>query len=248
MSLIIHTIVKGGLVVSVDTRTTCKDDKGNTRYNDTAEKLIPFPNRIVVTHSGDATVTDKLTVTDFLLQFRKKCGKKTMMAELPLKLLNEYISACNGHCKDTYFKVSGYDEVNMLRCRTYTIKTKDKQIVLSRNPFDYGASFDGAIDMAYSLMNGATYANMSLVEAIDLTNVAMIASIDAYKYQPAQIIGGNIKTYVIDISNDESGWLIDNQLVADKNAPDDAIQQYREQQTKRLIQQMNKQKSKKGTN
>lgn len=141
MSLIIHTIVKSGLVVSVDTRTTCKDNKGNTRYNDTAEKLIPFPNRIVVTHSGDANVTDKLTVTDFLLQFRKKCGKKTPMAELPLKLLNEYISACNGYCRDTYFKVSGYDEVNVLGCRTYTIITKDRQVILSKAPFDYGARF-----------------------------------------------------------------------------------------------------------
>ena len=35
MSLVIHTIVRDGIVVSADTRTTCKDSKGNTRYEDT---------------------------------------------------------------------------------------------------------------------------------------------------------------------------------------------------------------------
>lgn len=68
MSLAIHTIVKDGIVVSVDSRTTCKDGNGNTRYNDTAEKIVPFPNRIVVSHTGDASITDKLNVTTFLLR------------------------------------------------------------------------------------------------------------------------------------------------------------------------------------
>ena len=48
MSLIIATVVKDGIVVAADTRTTCKDGNGNCRYSDTAEKLIPFPNKVVV--------------------------------------------------------------------------------------------------------------------------------------------------------------------------------------------------------
>ena len=87
MSLVIHTIVRDGIVVSADTRTTCKDDKGNTRYDDTAEKIIPFPNRIIVTHTGDSMINDKLSVTDFLIDLRKKCGKKITITDLPIKLL-----------------------------------------------------------------------------------------------------------------------------------------------------------------
>lgn len=73
MSLVIHTIVKDGIVVCADTRTTCKYEDGNTRYNDTAKKIIPFPNRIVVTHTGDSMVTDKISVTKFLIDLRKRC-------------------------------------------------------------------------------------------------------------------------------------------------------------------------------
>ena len=74
----------------------------------------------------------------------------------------------------------------------------------------------------------------------------LLSNITAYKYASSQIIGGNVQTYVIDIVNDISGWLIDNDSTPDSNAPDDGITQYREQQTKKLIQQMNKKKSKKG--
>ena len=37
-----------------------------------------------------------------------------------------------------------------------------------------------------------------------------------------------------------------NSIIPDSNAPDDGLMQHREQQTKRLMQQVNKQKSKKG--
>lgn len=248
MSLVIHTVVRDGIVVSADTRTTCKDGEGNTRYNDTAEKIIPFPNRIIVTHTGDSMINDKLSVTDFLIDLRRKCGKKITLTDLPIKLLNEYLSKCGNRIVKTYFKVSGYDEVCMLGGRTYSINGEDKTITLSRQPFNYGASFGGTIDVALAMMKVADYSNMSLKEAIDLTKSTLLFNITAYKYASSQIIGGNVQTYVIDVVNDISGWLIDNDIIPDKNAPDDAIQQYRKQQTKRLIQQMNKQKSKKGTN
>ena len=248
MSLVIHTVVRDGIVVSADTRTTCKDGKGNTRYDDTAEKIIPFPNRIIVTHTGDSMINDKLSVTDFLIDLRRKCGKKITITDLPIKLLNEYLSKCGNRIAKTYFKVSGYDEVCMLGGRTYSINGEDKTITLSRQPFNYGASFGGTTDVALAMMNVADYSNMSLKEAIDLTKSTLLSNITAYKYAPSQIIGGNVQTYVIDVVNDISGWLIDNDIIPDSNAPNDGLMQYREQQTKRLIQQMNKQKSKKGTN
>lgn len=246
MSLVIHTIVRDGIVVSADTRTTCKDGKGNTRYDDTAEKIIPFPNRIVVTHTGDSMIDDKLSVTEFLIDLRKKCGKKITITDLPIKLLNEYLSKCGNRITKTYFKVSGYDEMCMLGGRTYSINGEDKTITLSRQPFSYGASFGGTTDVAFAMMNIADYSNMSLKEAIDLTESTLSSNITAYKYAASQIIGGNVQTYVIDVVNDISGWLIDNDIIPDGNAPDDGLLQYREQQTKRFIQQINKQKNKKG--
>lgn len=72
MSLIIHTIVPEGIVVCADTRTTHRDGKGHVQYDDTAEKIVPFPNRIVVSHCGDAKVRENLTVMQFLYDIRKK--------------------------------------------------------------------------------------------------------------------------------------------------------------------------------
>lgn len=244
MSLVIHTIVRDGIVVSADTRTTCKDGKGNTRYNDTAEKIIPFPNRIVVTHTGDSMVNNELSVTNFLIDLRRKCGKKITITDLPIKLLNEYLSKCENRIAKTYFKISGYDETCMLGGRTYSINGEDKTITLSRQPFDYGASFGGTTNVAFAMMNIADYSNMSLKEAIDLTESTLSSNITAYKYAPSQIIGGNVQTYVIDIVNNTSGWLINNTIIPDNNAPNDGIVQYREQQIKRLTQKTNKQKTK----
>lgn len=135
----------------------------------------------------------------------------------------------------------------MLGGRTYSINGENKTITLVRQPFDYGASFDGTTDVAFAMMNIADYSNMSLKEAIDLTESTLSASITAYKYAPSQIIGGDVQTYVIDAVNNISGWLINNTITPDSNAPDDGIIQYHGQQTKKLMQQMNKQKSKKGT-
>ena len=223
MSLVIHTIVRDGIVVSADTRTTCKDGNGNTRYDDTAEKIIPFPNRIVVTHTGDSMINDKLSVTNFLIDLRKKYGKKVTITDLPIKLLNEYILKCGNRVAKTSFKISGYDEMCMLGGRTYSVNGEDKTITLSRQPFNYGASFGGTTDVAFAMMNIADYSNMSLKEAIDLTESTLSANIIAYKYASSQIIGGNVQTYVIDAVNDISGWLSNNTITPDSNALNDSI-------------------------
>lgn len=244
MSLVIHTIVRGGIVVSADTRITCKDTKGNTRYDDTAEKIVPFPNRIVVTYTGDSMVNDNLSVTDFLIELRKECGKKVTITDLPIKLLNKYLSKCGNKVTKTCFRVSGYDELCILGCRTYSVNSEDKTITLLRQPFNYGANFGGTTDVAFAMMNIADYSTMSLKEAIDLTESTLSSNITVYKYASSQIIGGEVKTYVIDTANDVSGWLINGRIISDINAPDDGITQYQEQQTKKLIQQLNKQKNK----
>lgn len=242
MSLVIHTIVRDGIVVSADTRTTCKDGNGNTRYNDTAEKIIPFPNRIVITHTGDSMISDKLSVAAFLIDLRKRCGKKIAITDLPIKLLNEFILNCKDKIVRTNFKVSGYDETCLLGGRTYSINGEDKTITLTRQPFNYGASFDGATGIAFSMMNIADYSNMSLKEAIELTETTLFSNITAYKFAPSQIVGGSVQTYVIDIVNGVSGWLKNGVIVPDNNAPINGLEQYREQQAKIFLSQVKKEK------
>lgn len=228
MSLVIHTIVNDGIVVSADTRTTHKDINGNVRYDDTAEKIVPFPNRIVVTHTGDFMLNDNQSVTDFLIELRKECGNEVSIADLPIKLLNKCLSICRTKVAKVHFTVSGYEEIPMMHGgRTYSIDVENKTITLSRQSFSYGATFGGTTDVALAMMNVADYSNMTLEDAIDLTKSTVSSNITAYKYASSQIIGGNVKTYVIDVLHGVSGWLVHDTITPDSKAPDDGIIQYR---------------------
>lgn len=237
MSLVIHTIVKDGIVVSADSRTTCTDGNKNVRYDDTAEKIIPFPNRIVVSHTGDASITDKLNVTTFLLRLRKKLGLKVSLTELPLALLNEYLKFCNNKIGNTEFLISGCGEDVFSRCKTYRVKSKEKTVEICRDIGTFGASLSGTSDIAYKMMNGADYDNMSLKEAIDLTEATLSTNIIIYKYRKPQIIGGETQTYIIDAANLESGWVKHGNVVPDNNAPDYGYQIYNDRMVERMMRQ-----------
>lgn len=239
MSLIIHTVVPEGIVVCADTRTTRRDGKGHIQYDDTAEKIVPFPNRIVVSHCGDSKVRDNLTVMQFLYDLRKKYGKKATIDDLPLKILNEYIRA-NGHGSTT-FKISGCLEFGRLAC-TYTIDTAKFTITLSSEMGSYGASYDGITSVAHAIMNsGIDYKNLSLANAISLTRGCLLENIDVFKYHAEQSIGGECQTYIIDTMHDSIGWYqADGSLKSDADAPPDALQKLREQQEARFCKQIEK--------
>lgn len=250
MSLIVHTIVPDGIVASADTRTTCKDKDGNVRYDDTAEKIIPFPNRIVVSHCGNSKVTNNMTVVQFLYNIREKYGTKLLIDDLPLKLLNEYYRV--GGNSDTIFKISGfYDSIRL--GSIYTIDTLNKSIVLSMGPRSYGASYNGITDIAHAIMaSGIEYNNLSISDAIDLTRGCVQENIDVFRYHPAQSIGGTCQTYVIDTLHHKTGWLQDDgNLLPDENAPDDAYTKYQERCSLRMQKEIekelaNKKNSKRG--
>lgn len=242
ISLVIHTIVKDGLVVGSDTRTTCQGDKGEVRYKDTTVKIFPFPNRIVVTHTGDANVTDTLSVAEFLTKFRKKCGNKITITELPTKLLNAYVSETGNRQRNTEFKVAGYDTENLSEGRVYTVKCQDRTIVLSKRPFEYGASLGGTVDVAYAMLNGVSFSTLSLEEAIDLTKTVIETNISVFKYRANQIIGGNAELYVIDRINEKSGWFKAGEIIPDNLAPDDGLEKYLEQKEKRMLKKLRQNK------
>ncbi len=213
MSLVIHTIVPDGIIVSADTRTTHKEN-GNVRYDDSAEKIIPFPNYIVVSHCGDSKITDKITVTKFLYKIRKKYGEKATITELPLQILNEYIK--NNGKGNTIFMISGYD---FMFASTYTINTSNKTIELCRTGLDYGADYRGITKVTHAIMNNdIDFNSLSIIDAIDLTKKCVEFSINISKYCSEQSIGGNCQTYIIDNLHDEIGWLQKNgKIIPDKN-------------------------------
>ena len=218
MSLIIHTVVPEGIVVCADTRTTRKDGNGHVQYDDTAEKIVPFPNRIVVSHCGDSKIKNDMSVTQFLYDMQRKYGKKLSINDLPLKILNEYIKA-NGH-GSTIFKISGYIEYPFVT-GTYTIDTAKRTIELSPKMGEYGAPYSGVTKVAHAIMaSGIDYENLSITNAISLTRNCLLENIDVYKYHAEQSIGGKCQTYVIDVMHDNIGWYqTDGTLKSDIKVP-----------------------------
>ena len=218
MSLIIHTVVPEGIVVCADTRTTRKDGNGHVQYDDTAEKIVPFPNRIVVSHCGDSKIKNDMSVTQFLYDMQRKYGKKLSINDLPLKILNEYIKA-NGH-GFTIFKISGYIEYPFVT-GTYTIDIAKRTIELSPKMGEYGASYSGVTKVAHAIMaSGIDYENLSITNAISLTRNCLLENIDVYKYHAEQSIGGKCQTYVIDVMHDNIGWYqTDGTLKSDIKPP-----------------------------
>lgn len=225
MSLIIATVVKDGIVVAADTRTTCKDGNGNCRYSDTAEKLIPFPNKVVVMSCGDAQVNNKLSVKKFLCDLRKEIGKDTKITELPLQILNAYVE--KDGCRDTQFIVAGVSSFGD-DLFVYSIKTKTKEIELKFSN-SYGATYNGITNIAHAIMNsGINYENLTLKEAIELTKNCLEENIFLSKFNKEQGIGGECQVYAIDIVHCKVGWVEENgSLREDENANPNAFEEWR---------------------
>ncbi len=241
MSLVIHTIVRDGIVVCADTRATLKDGKGHVAYDDTAEKIMPFPNRIVVSYCGDADMRRDLTVTRFLCEFRKKYGNMASITDLPLQLLNEYKRQKGlGH---TTFNVSGCIGTSLTL--SYTVSTAEQSVVLKTEMGAYGAFYDGCTDIAQAIMSGITYDTLSFPNAIKLTRGCLLENIEVYKYRPQQSIGGKCQTYVIDTINDVAGWYQeDGSIVPDVNAPSDAHDKIVHRRRRKREREMEKQEAK----
>lgn len=238
MSLAIHFIVKEGIVACSDTRTTCEKQNCDTRYDDNAIKTVAFPNRIVVSHCGDNMISSTMSVYEFLLNLREQYGNQSSITSLPLKLLNEYLAICNDHPGDIEFLISGYEGNSVLSGCSYKIKTKNREIRLEIEPLQYGFTTIGANYIATTIMARSAYGDMTLSGAIELTQACMDMNITAYKYKQAQIIGGHKQTYIINRLTDECGWLIENEIKADTNAPKDGYLQYCQQQAQMLKRKM----------
>lgn len=203
MSIILHILTKDGIVAASDTRTTIRKDS-SVRYDDTAEKTIVFPNRIVVSHCGDSMVTQTLSVTKFLLRLKDNIKLTDDIVSVPLKILNAYNAA--GGKGDTVFLISGYLKKASL-AYTYLVETKAQQVKLTKDNRECGASYGGITNIAHAIMNsGIDYGNLSIDNAHDLSKICIRACIDVSRFHHAQSIGGATQIYVIDDLHQREYW------------------------------------------
>ena len=239
MSLMIHTLCRDGVVVVADTRTTIRDSNGSVRYDDTAEKIVPFPNNIVVSHCGDSNVKKDLTVTQFLYDLRRRVGNKLTILDLPLEILMNYVRLQG--TGDVTFLVSGQLKYSC-SCCTYRIEPKKKAVSLVRSLCEYGSSYEGMTSIAHAIMNsGVDYASLSIDSAIDLTKMCLCANLTAYKYNKKQVVGGQCQVYVIDVLHSRVGWFeAEGHILEDANAPSDGLEQYEERKQQRFLKQFEK--------
>lgn len=239
MSLIIHTIVKDGIVACADSRTTIQNEKDGIRYDDTAEKIIPFPNRMVVGHCGNSKITSTLSVTKFLYKLRESIGNQATILDLPIRILNEYKSL--NSTADISFLISGVDFMGQT-IHTYKINTKNNEIKLQLDR--PGATWVGQTNICKEIMNNnIDYDNLSIKEAQQLNQLCMNTVIESFKYSKNQVVGGQCKIYCIDLLHSESGWLNKNDTLSkDKHADDFAKRGLFYKEVDKIISVKNEQK------
>lgn len=206
MSIVLHILTKDGIVAASDTRTIIQKDS-SVRYDDTAEKIIVFPNRIVVSHCGNSMVTQTLSVTKFLLGLKDDVTPTDNIVSIPLKILNAYNAA--GGKRDTIFLISGYLPKTPL-AYTYRVETKTQQVKLMKDNRECGACYSGITDVAHAIMNsGIDYNNLSIDNARDLAKICIRTCIDVARFYPSQSIGGIEQIYVIDDLHQKEYWAKD---------------------------------------
>lgn len=234
MSLIIASKCRDGIVFGCDTRTTIRSDKG-VRYNDTTVKIVPFPNRCCVAFCGDDLVKKGVTVHRFLTEFRESDGIKCTINDLPLRLLNAFVSA--GTTADVTLFVGGYMEAH-IGGFVYRVKPNKQTVEEARSVSDYGASYGGVTDVCHGIMNsGILYGDISFVENLELVRTALVATMSVAKFWSPQSVGGEVKLYGIHQYDDSlTGWYVDNDCMKDEKADVNAIEKLRKEQIRRTME------------
>lgn len=237
MSVIVTAHVPEGIVIASDTRTTVKDGNGNTMYKDDAVKIVPFPNRIAVTHCGNALLTENLSVNEFLYDCRDKFGMGCRIFDLPSKLLCEY-EKLNTDI-DVIFLITGYGCLGR-DAYTFKLSTYDKTISLHRAGLEYGASFSGKTDIVCAMLNNVDYTHMSLAGCKKLVSTSIMSTILSFEYRNPQSVGGHCDMYVLSLDDNQTGWIRNGKVQKDNLAPDNAYEQLMEEKVNQLMEKVSK--------
>jgi hypothetical protein len=232
MSLIIHFLTKDGVVAISDKRTTIGKNAVNTHYMDTTTKTIAFPNMVVVSHCGDNCIDKdkKITVTNFLLEIRKKYGQANGIKEIPLIILNEYNH--KKYTSDISFVISGIDEgTNDMMMYFVTPKANEIKLAFIHQKLgndNYGAGYKGLTEITHTILTSdfqINWNNLTLEGAIDLGKTCLKTTATAAKYGTTQGVSESCDVYILSRFYG-IGWLIDDKVTPDSNAPNDARYKY----------------------
>lgn len=239
MSLIIHFLTRDGIVAISDKRTTISKNAVNTHYMDATTKTIAFPNMVVVSHCGDNCIDKdkKITVTNFLLEIRKKYGQANGIKEIPLIILNEY-----NHKKYTSnisLVISGIDEgTNNMMMYFVTPKANEIKLAFVHQELgndNYGAGYKGLTEITHTILASdfqINWDNLTIESAIDLGKTCLKATATAAKYGTTQGVSESCDVYILSRFHGV-GWLIEGELKPDENAANDARKKYMMKQAER---------------
>lgn len=231
MSLIIHFLTKDGIVVISDKRTTVDKDKENTHYMDATTKTIAFPNMVVVSHCGDNYIdkNKKISTTNFLLEIREKYGQANGIKEIPLIILNEYKN--KEYVSNISLIVSGIDDTNNMMMYFITPKTNEIKLAFIHQELgndNYGAGYKGLTEITHTILTSdfqINWDNLTMEGAIDLGKTCLKATATAAKYGTVQGVSESCDVYILSQFYG-IGWLIDDKVTPDSNAPNDACYKY----------------------
>lgn len=137
--------------------------------------------------------------------------------------------------------MSGIDEsTNNMMTYLITPKTSEIKLVFVCKEFGdskYGAAYNGHTEITNTILTSdfqINWDNLTIEGAIDLGKVCLNATATAAKYGITQGVSESSDVYILSRFYG-IGWLVDNKVNADSNAPNDAHKKYVIEQTKRYI-------------
>lgn len=208
MSLIISLKIPDAIIISSDsnmTMTTTRKSDGNVlamSHTEHTPKMIIFRERLAVTYCGDMSVTESISVLQFLQDLRLSVSKNITPKLLADRILNEYKKISK---RDTIFLISGYIG-NIPSIYRVTTNNESIEECLSS---EYGAVYNGQTKHIHEMMSSvANYKNISIKDGIELITTMMHCISSISKFWESQSVGGDIDIYLMcRDKKTKSGWI-----------------------------------------
>lgn len=208
MSLIISLKIPDAIIVSSDSNMTIetmrKSDGNVLAMSHTAHtpKMVIFRKRLAVTYCGDMSVTDSISVLQFLQDLRLTVPRNITPELLADTILNKYKKISK---RDTIFLISGYIGNNSSIYRVTTGNENIEECLSS----GYGAVYNGQTEYIHGMMSSvAAYKNISIKDGIELITTMMYCISSISKFWKSQSVGGDIDIYLMcRDKKTKSGWV-----------------------------------------
>lgn len=224
LSLIISLKIPDAIIVASDsnmTITTTDKNSGNVvaiSHTEHTPKMVIFRERLAVTYCDNMSVSNSLSVLQFLLDMRRTVSKNISPKALSEKILEEYIKIS---ARRTVFLVSGYIGTVPAIFRVDTKEKSVKECLAT----EYGAAYNGITDYVHKMMCSIeNYNNISIKDGIELVSTMMYCMSSLSKFWKSQSIGGDIDVYLMCRDRkSKSGWIEYGQFIPIKINNQNAI-------------------------